>query len=98
MISGVRADVVVKIFGDDFEVLKKKAEQVEQILKIIQGAEDAIVELVGGQPVLQIKLKQEQFAIHGLAVNNVLLQIETLGSQPLGKILEGEQRFLSGGR
>lgn len=54
MISGVRADVVVKIFGDDFEVLKKKAEQVEQILKIIQGAEDAIVELVGGQPVLQI--------------------------------------------
>ena len=93
MISGVRADVAVKIFGDDFEVLKKKAEQVEQILKNIQGAEDILVEPVSGQPVLQIKLKQEQLAIHGLAAKNVLQHIETLGSQPLGEILEGEQRF-----
>ena len=93
MISGVRADVAVKIFGDDFEVLKKKAEQVEQILKTIQGAEDILVEPVSGQPVLQIKLKQEQLAIHGLAAKNVLQHIETLGSQPLGEILEGEQRF-----
>ena len=93
MISGVRADVAVKIFGDDFEVLKKKAEQVEQILKNIQGAEDILVEPVSGQPVLQIKLKQEQLAIHGLAAKNVLQHIETLGGQPLGEILEGEQRF-----
>lgn len=93
MISGVRADVAVKIFGDDFEVLKKKAEQVEQILKNIQGAEDILVEPVSGQPVLQIKLKQEQLATHGLAAKNVLQHIETLGSQPLGEILEGEQRF-----
>lgn len=64
MISGVRADVVVKIFGDDFEVLKKLTEQVEQILKNIQVAEEVIVEPVSGQPVFQIKLKQEQFAIH----------------------------------
>jgi cobalt-zinc-cadmium resistance protein CzcA len=93
MISGVRADVAVKIFGDDFEVLKKKAEQVEQILKNIQGAEDILVEPISGQPVLQIKLKQDQLAIHGLAAKNVLQHIETLGSQPLGEILEGEQRF-----
>jgi cobalt-zinc-cadmium resistance protein CzcA len=93
MISGVRADVAVKIFGDDFEVLKKKAEQVEQILKSIQGAEDILVEPISGQPVLQIKLKQDQLAIHGLAAKNVLQHIETLGSQPLGEILEGEQRF-----
>ena len=93
MISGVRADVAVKIFGDDFDVLKRKAEQVEQILKNIQGAEDILVEPVSGQPVLQIKLKQEQLAIHGLAAKNVLQHIETLGSQPLGEILEGEQRF-----
>jgi cobalt-zinc-cadmium resistance protein CzcA len=93
MISGVRADVAVKIFGDDFEVLKKKAEQVEQILKNIQGAEDVIVEPVSGQPVLQIKLKQEQLATHGLAAKTVLQHIETLGSQPLGEILDGEQRF-----
>jgi len=93
MISGVRADVAVKIFGDNFEILKKKAEQVEQILKSIQGAEDVLVEPVSGQPVLQIKLKQEQLAIHGLAAKTVLQHIETLGSQPLGEILEGEQRF-----
>ena len=93
MISGVKADVAIKIYGDDFDVLKKKGDQVEGILNGIQGAEDIVVEPIGGQPVLQIRLRQDQLARHAIPARVVLQHIESLGNQPLGEIIEGEQRF-----
>jgi cobalt-zinc-cadmium resistance protein CzcA len=58
MISGVRSDLGIKLFGDDFDTLVKKAAEVEAILKKIEGNADVSVEQVTGQPILQIKVKQ----------------------------------------
>ena len=66
MVSGVRADVAVKLFGDDLDVLAAKGEEIEAILNQIPGSADVSVEQMTGQPVLQIKLNQEQLARYGV--------------------------------
>jgi cobalt-zinc-cadmium resistance protein CzcA len=93
MISGVKADVAVKVFGDDFEVLKDKAEEVEKVLKSIRGAKDVAVEPISGLPVLNVKLRQEQLARYGMSARAVLDQVEALGGKPAGEVQEGALRF-----
>jgi cobalt-zinc-cadmium resistance protein CzcA len=67
MISGVRSDVAAILFGDDFEVLVKKAAEIDRVLKSIPGAADVSTEQVTGQPVLQIRVKQDEIARYGIA-------------------------------
>jgi cobalt-zinc-cadmium resistance protein CzcA len=93
MISGVKTDVAVKIFGDDFAVLLEKAEEVERVLKSVRGAADVSVEQITGLPVLEVKLRQDQLARHGLSARSVLDQVEALGGKPLGDVIEGQLRF-----
>src|SRR5262245_11375459 len=93
MVSGVRADLGVKLFGDDFDVLVKKGAEIEAILKSIPGNADVNVEQVTGQPMLQIKVNQEQIARYGVAAQTVLDLVESIGSKPLGTVLEWQLRF-----
>jgi cobalt-zinc-cadmium resistance protein CzcA len=93
IVSGVRSDLGVKLFGDDFEVLVKKAHEIEALLASINGAADAATEQVTGQPMLQIKVNQNQIARYGVSVQAVLDLIESIGSKPLGEIVEGQIRF-----
>lgn len=93
MVSGVRADLGVKLFGDDFDVLVKKAQEIERILNSIGGAEDVAVEQVTGQPMLQIKINQDEIARYGLSAQTVLDLVESIGSKPLGDVVEGQLRF-----
>lgn len=93
MISGVRSDVGVKIYGDDFAVLMIKAKEVEAVLKSVQGSVDINVEQVTGQPVLQVKIKQDEIARHGVSAQAVLDLVESIGSKPLGEVVEGQMRF-----
>ena len=93
MISGVRSDVAVKVFGDDLEVLKDRAAEVEKVLKSIQGNADVSVEQVTGQPVLEIKVDQKKIAYYGLSARAVLDLVESIGSKPLGDVFEGQYRF-----
>ncbi len=93
MISGVRSDVAVKLFGDDFDVLVDKAEEIEKVLRSIDGSADVAVEQVTGQPVLQIKVKQDEIARYGVSANQVLELVESLGSFQLGEVFEGQLRF-----
>jgi cobalt-zinc-cadmium resistance protein CzcA len=93
MVSGVRADLGVKIFGDDFDVLVEKAAEVEAILAGIPGAADVNAEQVTGQPVLQIKVDQDQIARYGVSAQAVLDLVESIGSKPLGEVVEGQLRF-----
>jgi len=93
MISGVRADLAVKIYGDDFDVLVEKGREVEATLRAIQGAVDVTTEQVTGQPVLQIRVDQEQLARYGVQARAVLDLIEAIGSKPLGEVVEGQLRF-----
>ena len=93
MVSGVRADLGVKLFGDDFDVLVNKGQEIERVLNAIDGAADVAVEQVTGQPVLQIKVKQDQIARFGVSARDVLNLVESIGSKPVGEIVEGQIRF-----
>jgi cobalt-zinc-cadmium resistance protein CzcA len=93
LVSGVRADLGVKLFGDDFEVLVSKAEEIERVLNSVEGAADVAVEQVTGQPMLQIQVNQDQIARYGVSAQTVLELVESIGSKPLGEIVEGQLRF-----
>ena len=85
MISGVRADVAAILFGDDFDVLVAKAAEIERVLKSIPGAADVSAEQVTGQPVLQIRVKQDEIARYGVPAKAVLDLVESLGQQARGR-------------
>ncbi len=93
MVAGIRADVGVKIYGDDFAVLKEKAMQVDTILKSIRGATDVSVEQLTGRPVLQVEVDRGAIARHGISARAVLDVVETLGSRVVGELKEDERRF-----
>ncbi|MDR0390466.1 MAG: CusA/CzcA family heavy metal efflux RND transporter [Planctomycetaceae bacterium] len=91
--SGIRADLAVKLFGDDFDLLVTKAGEIEQILNSIAGAADVSVEQITGQPMLQIKVNQERLAFYGISAQEVLELVESIGSKFVGQIFDGELRF-----
>jgi heavy metal efflux system protein len=93
MISGVRSKVAVKIFGDDFDVLREKADEVQGVLKSIDGAVDVSVEQLLGQPVLRVQLRQGQLARNGVSARDVLDLVEALSGKPVGDVIEGQLRF-----
>ena len=93
MVSGVRSDLAVKLYGDDLNVLVKKAAEIEHVLSAIPGAADVAAEQISGQPVLQIKLLPDQLARYGLPAKAVLDVVESLGSKTVGEVIEGQLRF-----
>jgi cobalt-zinc-cadmium resistance protein CzcA len=93
METGVRADFAVKVYGDDLPTLEAKAREVEAVLKTIPGNADVATEQVTGQPVLQVNLDQEQLARYGVDARTVLDLVESVGSKPLGEVVEGQLRF-----
>jgi len=93
MISGVRSDVAAILLGDDFDVLVKKAAEIERVLKSIPGAADVSTEQVTGQPVLQIRVNQDEIARYGIPAKAVLDLVESLGSKQVGEVYEGQLRF-----
>ena len=93
MISGVRADLGIKLFGDDFTLLVSKAAEIEAVLKTIAGNADVSVEQVTGQPVLQVRIKQDEIARYGISAQTVLDLIQSVGSLEVGQVVEGQLRF-----
>ncbi|HZL85528.1 MAG TPA: CusA/CzcA family heavy metal efflux RND transporter, partial [Candidatus Krumholzibacteria bacterium] len=93
MIAGIRADVGVKLFGDDFDTLKAKAREIEAVLEDLPGGVDIVTEQLTGQPMLQIEIDREAIARHGIPAREVLAIIEALGTRPVGELQEGDRRF-----
>jgi cobalt-zinc-cadmium resistance protein CzcA len=94
LISGVRSDVGVKIFGDDMEALLREGEKVAAVLREIPGAEGTKVEQVSGLPMLTIQLDRPRMARFGLGVSEVQEAIETaIGGTQAGDLFEGDRRF-----
>jgi cobalt-zinc-cadmium resistance protein CzcA len=93
MLTGTRADVAVKLFGDDLDVLKLKAKEIEAAMKGVDGVADLAVEKVTGQPVMEVKIRQDQIAKTGIPARAVLDLIESIGAKPLGEVVEGQYRF-----
>lgn len=93
MIAGVRGDVAMKLYGDDLDVLKFKGDEIGSLLGSIPGAADMSTEQLTGQPVLQIRVDQEALARHGIPAKAVMDIVESIGSKPLGEVIEGQLRF-----
>ena len=93
MIAGVRGDLGVKLFGEDFDILKAKAREIETSLKKIPGATDVSTEQLTGQPVLQVEVDRAAIGRHGIAAREVLEVVESLGTREVGVLQDGERRF-----
>nr|WP_287425595.1 efflux RND transporter permease subunit [Candidatus Brachybacter algidus] len=78
LITGVRADLAIKIFGEDLDLLAKKAQEVEKAIQNINGAADIIVEKVDGLPQMSVKYDRRMIAKYGLNVEE-LNDIITMG-------------------
>jgi cobalt-zinc-cadmium resistance protein CzcA len=94
LLSGSKQDIAVKIFGDDLDVLSDKAEEVEKIIKKIDGVEDINVEKVTGLEQVQVEYNRDRLAQYGLSVSDVnrTLQAAFAGSQA-GVVFDEEKRF-----
>jgi len=94
LISGVRTDVAVKVYGDDLEVMLASAKRIESILGEIPGAADVKVEQITGLPLLTVQLDREALARYGLAAEDAQSVVSTaLGGAPAGDVFEGDRRF-----
>jgi cobalt-zinc-cadmium resistance protein CzcA len=93
MISGVRSDLGIKLFGDDFNVLVEEAAKIEAVVKQIDGSADVTVEQVTGQPVLQIQVRQDEIARYGVPARTVLDLVQSIGTLEVGEVVEGQLRF-----
>jgi cobalt-zinc-cadmium resistance protein CzcA len=93
MEAGIRADVGVKIFGDDLETLRSKAAEVDAVLRTLPGAADVVTEQVTGLSVLQVEVDWEAIARRGIAAREVLAVVEALGGIEVGELQQGDRRF-----
>ena len=94
LISGVRSDVAIKVFGDDIEELAELGESIAAAVGALPGASDVKVEQVSGLPILTATVDRQAIARHGVAADDVLGAIEALGGRAAGLVLEGEKRFV----
>lgn len=94
LISGVRSDVAVKVFGDDMDVLNKTAAEIAETLQKLDGASEVKVEQTSGLPVLTINIDRDKAARFGLNVGDVQDTIAVaVGGRQAGTLYEGDRRF-----
>ena len=94
LIAGVRADVAIKVFGDDLDTLSQTADQIARAVRRVPGAADVKVEQVAGLPQLQITPDRAKIARYGINVSDVNDLIESIvAGKAAGQVFEGEKRF-----
>ncbi len=94
LITGVRADLAIKLFGEDLEVLNKKAQEIKKAIEGVEGAADISVEKVAGLPQMSVKYNRSKIAKYGLNIESVNRML-TMGfaGLPAGSVFEGEKQF-----
>ena len=94
LISGVRAQLAITLFGDDLDVLVRTGDRIQDVVGRIPGAEDIQTEQVTGQPQVQIKVDRAAISRYGLNVNDVLGAVQAaIGGEEVGQVFEGVRRF-----
>jgi len=94
LISGVRSDLAVKIYGDDLDQLLKSATEISTVIQKVKGASDVKVEQVSGLPVLSIIPDRESLDRFGLNISDVQEVVEVaMGGKEVGQLFNGDQRF-----
>jgi cobalt-zinc-cadmium resistance protein CzcA len=93
MIAGIHADLGIKLFGDDLDVLTAKAAEIETVVKRIPGAAEVMSEQVTGLPVLRVEIDRQALARYGVSARQVLDAIAAVGGLGVGEVREGDRRF-----
>lgn len=94
MLSGVKAQIGIKIYGDDLDLLRRKAQEMEQAVKTVPGVADLMLEPQVLIPQLRIELKREKLALNGLTASQVNQFIETaLNGVVVSEVLDGQRTF-----
>ncbi len=94
LISGVRAQIAIKLFGEDLDVLLEKGNQIAAVVSQVPGAADVQVEQVAGKPQVQIKIDRDRIARYGINVKDVQDVIRALiGGTSVGQVFEGQKRY-----
>ena len=92
--TGIRAQVGVKLFGDNLDALQRKAFEIERVIQQVQGATGVAASRVQGKPYLEISVRREDLGRYGLRVDDVLRYVETgLGGTTVGTTLQGRERW-----
>jgi cobalt-zinc-cadmium resistance protein CzcA len=94
LIAGVRGDIAVKVFGEDFNAMNATAEKIAGVLRRTEGAADVKVEQTTGLPMLDIRVNRDAMSRLGVTAQDVLdVVMATVGGREAGMIFEGDRRF-----
>ena len=94
LIAGVRSDVAVKIYGDDFKVMKKTADAIAAVLYKIPGAADVMVDKIDGLPTLEVNVNRAALSHYNLNMKDVLNVVDiAVGGGKAGIIMQGDRRY-----
>jgi heavy metal efflux system protein len=94
LITGVRADIAIKIFGEDMDYLNKKANEIKSAIDDVPGAADIILEKTAGLPQIKVNYDRSKIAAYGLNIEDINRQLSgAFGGLMAGNVFEGEKRF-----
>ncbi len=94
LITGVRADLAIKIFGEDLDILASKAQEVKRLIAGVPGAADIIIEKTIGLPQMSVQYKRSKVAYYGLSIEDLNKSLTmAFGGAAAGVVFEGEKRF-----
>jgi len=94
LITGVKAQLAIKIYGEDFDILKEKSTQIKDVIATVKGAADVQVEQFTGKNHIQIVILREQIARYGVNISRIQETIEAaVGGITVGQVYEGQKKF-----
>ncbi|HRY34123.1 MAG TPA: CusA/CzcA family heavy metal efflux RND transporter [Bacteroidales bacterium] len=94
LITGVRADIAIKVFGDDLQYIDRKANEIKELIQNIEGAEDILVEKTAGLPQVRVQYDREKIARYGTDIQTLNQCLSTaMGGAAAGVVFEGERRY-----
>lgn len=94
LITGVRSDIAIKIFGEDLDYIDKKANEIKQLIEHIPGAGDVILEKTAGLPQIKIDYNRSRIAYYGADIKTLNAHLAAaFGGEAAGVVFEGEKRF-----
>ncbi|MBK8481688.1 MAG: efflux RND transporter permease subunit [Proteobacteria bacterium] len=93
MIAGIRSDIGIKLFGDDFDQLRLTADELRRAVEALPGAADVTVEQLTGQAMLTIDVDRQAAGRYGIPVGTILEVLESLATRKVGQVIDGQRRF-----
>jgi len=94
LLSGVRAELAIKLFGPDLAVLSEKGAQIEALTRRVKGAHDVAIEQIAGQAQLAVRPNRETLARYGIPVSAVMTLVsDAIGGKTAGQVIRGNERY-----